>query len=333
MNNGIYEAVAAIISPVYLVGGSVRDVLLEREPKDYDFTTSLPPDEIEARIKAAGRHCNPRGKRFGTLGFKVAGNDGKFVEVEVTTFRKEKYAIGSRKPDVQFIDNLHDDLARRDFTINAIAYDGKDYIDPFGGRLHILSKDIKSVGEATDRFKEDPLRMLRAARLAAQLEFLVDPNMIGKIRKMADKILDISRERWVQELDKLLVQENPELGLDMLRTSHLLKYMLPEINLLDTSAYEAMIEEIKATPKEADERWAAMLAHSGKGFTYVSDVSDENYGRYKGNEKIAVEVARGMGSRLKSSNKRMDLIADRLGDKINRSPSVEKKKAPRFFGA
>lgn len=309
----------------YLVGGSVRDMLLGREPKDYDFATSCLPSAVESNVKKHGRRVYAIGKKYGTIGFKVQDETGKFQYVEVTTFRAEQYEPGSRKPEVQFVTELQDDLSRRDFTINAIAFEN-DYIDPFGGRLDILEKKIKAVGEATDRFKEDPLRMLRAARFAAQLDFEIDPNMIGKIRKMSDKILTISRERWVQEMDKLLLAPHWEKGIIVLHQTYLMKYMLPELELLYGSArairelIEGMTKEQLSSEATADSMWAEMLSHSGKGFVAVNDIQDEEYGVFKNHEKIALEVARGIGLRLKFSNDRMAAIETKI--KTNRGGHV-----------
>ena len=132
-------------------------------PKDYDFTTRHNPDEIETLVRAAGKRAYVTGKRFGTIGFKV---DGQMVEV--TTFRSERYTGASRKPEVEYVTNLYKDLARRDFTFNAMArgLDG-ELIDPHGGRYDLRSKFVRTVGNPTIRFKEDPLRLLRAARFSA----------------------------------------------------------------------------------------------------------------------------------------------------------------------
>lgn len=309
----MYNEVEKIVSPVYMVGGSVRDIILGREPKDYDFTTPLTPDEIEAAAKAAGRRAYLIGKKFGTIGFKVAGPHGKFEYVEVTTFRSERYNPGSRKPEVEFVTDLKEDLSRRDFTINAIAYDGDKYIDPYGGRLHIMARKIKSVGEAKDRFKEDPLRMLRAARFAAQLDFEVDPNMIGKIRAMAHTIVTVSRERWVQELDKLLVSRNVMKGLDVLADTYLLRFMLPEFWVGDVhpnnALYLEMITNIVEAPKDADSKWAAMLLNIGKAYTAPKHIGlgDTIYPKH---EIIGVELAKGICARLKFSNERTETVLE-----------------------
>ena len=136
--NKIYEEVQKIINPVYMVGGCVRDEIMKREPKDYDFCTPHSPEVIEQAIRKVKRRPYLIGKKFGTLGVKI---DGQLVEI--TTFRAEKYEKGSRKPKVEFVKNITADLSRRDFRINAIAKRDKKYIDPFGGRLDIMERKIK----------------------------------------------------------------------------------------------------------------------------------------------------------------------------------------------
>lgn len=309
----IITEVKKIVEPVYLVGGSVRDMLLDREPKDYDFTTPLTPDEVEERVKAAGKHVYAIGKKFGTIGFKVMDGRTPYY-VEVTTYRKEQYAPGNRKPQVEYVSDLKEDLSRRDFTINAIAYDGETYIDPFGGRLDILARRIKAVGKAKDRFKEDPLRMLRAARFSAQLGFTIDPNMIGFIRASARTIYTVSRERWVQEMDKLLISPQAGRGLRALYDSHLLRYMLPELNLLaETDPMEwadtiSGIEQLSGMPMADEEKaamtdrlWASLLYSIGEPFQSEQQIASGGKATAK---VIGKELSAGIAARLKFSNDR-----------------------------
>lgn len=289
-------------APVYAVGGCVRDTFLKKEPKDYDFATPLSPDEVENRVKAAGRHASPRGKRFGTIGFKVrTGNAWRLVEV--TTFRRESYTPGSRKPAVEFVTELQEDLARRDLTINAIAFgpDGTVY-DPFGGRLDILEKKIKAVGDPKDRFKEDPLRLLRAARFAAQLGFEIDPNLIGKARRVAYTIQDVSRERWVDEMDKLLMAPDPIRGLDALEDMHVLKFMIPELKVM--SVPDLLGEDV-------DTNWGILLSEIGRPATAVQD--DDGYDiKFPRHELVGAEMARGIALRLKWSNDRREHVVEQV---------------------
>lgn len=308
LSEKIIEQVQSVIDPVYLVGGSVRDILLKRVPKDYDFTTPLDPDTIEQKVRDAGRKPYLIGKKFGTVGFKVIVDRVPYY-VEVTTFRRESYEENNRKPAVEFVTDLQDDLSRRDLTINAIALKDGEYFDPYGGRLDILSRKLKAVGEATDRFKEDPLRMLRVARFASQLEFDVDPNMIGKTRKMASKIVTISRERWVQELDKLLLYR-ADIGLSILEDTELLKFMLPELiyAVRDKRMFSSLVSELKDTDT-ADEAWAVLLSYTGKAIVDKERTDNQKFRDvYPQANLISNEIAHGISSRLKFSNDRVDNI-------------------------
>lgn len=276
-------------------------MLLGREPKDYDFTTPLSPDEIEIKVKDAGRRAYLIGKKFGTIGFKVPDENGVYQYVEVTTFRREKYESGSRKPQVEFVSELIEDLSRRDFTINAIALKDGEYFDPFGGRIDIMAKKIKTVGEAKDRFREDPLRMLRSARFSAQLSFEVDPNALGIMRKMSSLITIVSRERWVQEMDKLLVSKGFPLGLRVLVESYLLQYMIPEywISRNNEEVNNDILAAITLAEQTPDASWAAYLSLIGRSFSRSLGAKYDIIGR---------EVATGICARLKFSNARTEAV-------------------------
>jgi poly(A) polymerase len=261
-----YEAVSAVVSPVYLVGGSVRDLLTGRESQDFDFTTPVEPDDVEAHIRAAGRRPYLVGRKFGTVGFRI---DGRIAEI--TTFRSESYSEGLRWPKVEFLAELADDLSRRDFTINAMALADGDVIDLFGGQADLAAGIVRAVGSPRERFAEDPLRMLRAARFAAQLDFEVDGATAEAIPPLAERILGVARERWVAELDKLLVGPGAARALSLLETSGLLRYLLPEVHLLAASALpratqgagisalERTLLVVAAVPPEVTLRWAALL--------------------------------------------------------------------------
>jgi tRNA nucleotidyltransferase/poly(A) polymerase len=260
----VYREVAAIVGPVYLVGGSVRDLLMDRPCDDYDFATPLRPDEVEAAVRAAGRRPYLTGKRFGTVGFSVSGH-----KVEVTTFRAESYVGGSRRPDVEYLDDLGDDLGRRDFTVNAMALHGDAIIDPYGGQTDIAARILRAVGDPADRFAEDPLRMLRAARFASQLGFRLDPATEAAIRAGAHHLLRVARERRSSELDKLLTGESVAEGLRLLEATGLLVFLVPELALQPAltvagrgrtgTLWEQTIEAVAATPADTTQRWAALL--------------------------------------------------------------------------
>jgi poly(A) polymerase len=295
-------------TPVELVGGSVRDIVLGKEPKDWDYCTPLDPDAIEAAVKAAGRRAYITGKKFGTIGFTLQ-IERESLKVEVTTYRTEKYVAGSRKPEVEFTKDLDLDLSRRDLTINAMVLkeDGSIY-DPFGGRIDLLQKQIKTVGLPKDRIKEDPLRMLRAARFASQLGFTIDPNMIGKMRQEGRTIETVSRERWVQELDKLLDGEYVKSGIKVLIVSDIAKYVLPEVWLAcqEEDVYTALIQTLTNNRGVGlDEKWALLHAYIGYPYTVA-----EKKGRvtFVNHEVVRRELLNGICLRLKFSNDRKNAL-------------------------
>lgn len=308
---GIQKKVQTILDTeeVYLVGGSVRDLVMGKEAKDYDFCTPMLPDEMEERVKAAGRHVYTIGKKFGTIGFKIpygssasldldnqtmSGFQDIFHYVEVTTFRSEVYTSKSRKPEVQFVPSLDEDLARRDFTFNAMVLksDGKIY-DPYGGRLHIHGKQIKTVGMPKDRIMEDPLRMLRAARFAARYDFEIDPNFIGKARHLADRIYDVSVERWVMEIDKLITSDYAPEGLLAMLKMGLLYRILPEV--LEMNNTGALVLNVQKGPfgDNPDLAWRNLLE------------------KIASNPKTAKYMTSGICARLKFSNDRTKIVLDK----------------------
>ena len=332
MNNYIIKKVNEIINPAYLVGGAVRDKLLGKQPKDYDFCTPLLPDEIEVRIKQAGRRVYTVGKKFGTLGFKIELPNKEWQYIEATTFRAEKYTKGSRKPEVTFETDLLKDLSRRDFTINAIAQDiNGNYIDPHGGRLDLMKKKIICVSNATLRFKEDPLRLLRSARFAAQLNFEIDQDLEKKAFKLAYSILNISRERWVMELDKILMSDNPDIGLDFLMRTRLMNFMFPEIEYMynydQNSPYHKYdlwthtLKVVKAISKDKNKTiellWAGFLHDCGKKQARTQK-KNKQQSNYVFHERISAEQVLKIGWYLKWSNKRTkkvyDLVRNHLKD-------------------
>lgn len=296
-------------APVNLVGGSVRDIILGDEPKDWDYCTPLDPDEIEAKIRESKRRPYLIGKRFGTVGFKVKVDDD-WQYIEVTTYRTEKYDGISRKPQVDFTDDLMLDLSRRDFTINAIVLqDDGTYFDPHGGRLDILAKKIKAVGKGKDRIQEDPLRMLRAARFAARLGFDIDPNFIGVMRQNADTILRVSKERWVMELDKLLESPFATKGLEVLLQTDVLKYILPEVwlSFQDPICKENTYKQIEKMNLDSefllDDKWGVLTYYIG--FPYTKQESKDKI-TFPGNREVRKELSIGLCSRLKFSNTRTE---------------------------
>ena len=211
-----------------LVGGSVRDALLGRLGNDLDFTTNARPDEIKKILKTFAEDIWEVGIKFGT----IAARKGD-TAIEITTYRSEKYQSDSRNPEVEFGDNIEGDLSRRDFTINAMAIEltGKEpqFIDPHGGVTDLLKKEIRTPGSPEDSFNDDPLRMLRAARFAAQLGFTINKSVLEAMATLADRLSIISAERIRDEFIKIMLSGNPRVGITTLVDTGLCEKFLPEI--------------------------------------------------------------------------------------------------------
>ncbi|HEY4568595.1 MAG TPA: CCA tRNA nucleotidyltransferase [Kribbella sp.] len=212
-----------------LVGGPVRDILLGRGSKDLDFATSAHPDVIERLLSGWADHVWDIGKAFGTIGCRKAD-----WVLEITTYRSESYDPTSRKPEVQYGDSLEGDLARRDFAMNAMAVrlPSHQFVDPYGGIADVANKLIRTPGTPEDSFSDDPLRMMRAARFAAQLGFTPDPAVVAAMTAMADRITIVSAERVRDELIKLICADHPRIGLDLLVSTGLADHVLPELPAL-----------------------------------------------------------------------------------------------------
>ena len=211
-----------------LVGGPVRDAILGRLGNDLDFTTNARPDETKSIIKKDADSLWETGREFGTIAAQFGD-----VTVEITTYRSEKYETQSRNPEVNFGDNIDGDLLRRDFTVNAMALEltttPPTFIDNYDGINDLARKVLRTPGTPENSFSDDPLRMMRAARFAAQLGFDVDPAIINAIKEMAGRIEIISAERVRDEFVKLIMSENPRIGIALLVDTGLADYVLPEI--------------------------------------------------------------------------------------------------------
>ncbi|MER5947477.1 CCA tRNA nucleotidyltransferase [Streptomyces sp. NPDC001904] len=220
-----------------LVGGSVRDALLGRLGNDLDFTTDARPEDVLKIVRPWADAVWEVGIAFGTVGCqkdaRVDGVDQSF-QVEVTTYRSEAYDRTSRKPEVSYGDSIEEDLVRRDFTVNAmaVALPEKDFIDPHGGLEDLAERVLRTPGTPEDSFSDDPLRMMRAARFAAQLDFEVAPEVVAAMTAMADRIEIVSAERVRDELNKLILSAHPRKGLTLLVDTGLAERVLPELPAL-----------------------------------------------------------------------------------------------------
>ncbi len=211
-----------------LVGGPVRDAILGRLGNDLDFTTDALPKQSEKILEKWADSVWDIGAAFGT----VAGKKGE-ITVEITTYRSESYDPSSRKPDVEFGKSIEADLARRDFTINAMALEltteQPTFIDLFNGVTDLQNKLIKTPGKPEDSFTDDPLRMMRAARFMSQLNFAVDPAIITAIKNMSSRLEIISSERIRDEFTKIILSPAPRIGITLLVETGLADYFLPEV--------------------------------------------------------------------------------------------------------
>ena len=211
-----------------LVGGPVRDAILGRLGNDLDFTTDALPKQSEKILQNWADSVWDIGAAFGT----VAGKKGE-ITVEITTYRSESYDPSSRKPDVEFGKSIEADLARRDFTINAMALEltteQPTFIDLFNGVSDLQNKLIRTPGKPEDSFTDDPLRMMRAARFMSQLNFAVDPAIINAIKNMASRLEIISAERIRDEFTKIILSSAPRIGITLLVETGLADYFLPEV--------------------------------------------------------------------------------------------------------
>ncbi len=227
------ERFAAAGHVLHLVGGSVRDALLGRLGDDLDLTTDARPDDVLALVASWADTTWDAGIAFGTVGLQKHG-----VRVEITTYRTESYDPGSRKPAVAYGDSLQDDLVRRDFAMNAMALALPDWRSPeaftdlYGGMADLAAHVIRTPGRPEDSFDDDPLRMLRAARFASQLGFVVAPEVVAAMTDRASRIAIVSAERVRGELEKLLLGAHPRAGLTLLVDTGLAAYILPELPAL-----------------------------------------------------------------------------------------------------
>ncbi|WP_303323755.1 CCA tRNA nucleotidyltransferase [Actinomyces radicidentis] len=218
-----------------LVGGPVRDAFLGVAPHDLDCTTSARPDETERILTEWGDACWDIGKEFGTIGARKGD-----VVVEVTTYRTEEYEVGSRKPRVAYGDTLTGDLTRRDFTVNAMALRLPDLqlVDPCGGFEDLCAGVLRTPVTAVQSFDDDPLRIMRAARFAAQLGFDVEPDVMTAMEEMAGRLEIVSAERVRAELERLLVSPWPRRGLELMVHTGVADVVLPELSALQETVDE-----------------------------------------------------------------------------------------------
>jgi len=320
---------------LYLVGGAVRNSLLGLPIEDYDFTTPATPDEIEQKIKIAGYKPYTVGKRFGTVGFKyllqttvegLSNSNIKTIFLEITTFRSEIYNSESRKPEIDFVTDINKDLERRDFTINSLALDSKgQLIDNCSGQSDLESKILRAAGRPSTRFLEDPLRLLRAVRFAAEYGFQIEAETKQAMTANYLKLLDISKERWMIEMDKILTGNNVSIALELLRETGLLQVMIPELSCQhdfdqnspcnDFDLWKHTKKVVENTPNnDINLRWGALLHDIAKPFTKTENI--KGHINNLQHEKLGADMVIRLGKHLKWSNHRIEKVSQLVANHL-----------------
>jgi poly(A) polymerase len=305
---------------LYLVGGTVRDLILGRElDGDFDFTTDALPTRIRSLISPAASAVWTQGERFGTIGAKVGGRT-----VEITTHRAEAYVSESRKPTVEFAENVESDLSRRDFTVNAMALSLPDarLVDPFDGAVDLAAKRLRTPLSPTESFSDDPLRMLRAARFIAGYGLVPDDELTDAVKTLRHRLEIVSAERIRAELDKLIVLDRPGPGLWFCVDTGLAEEFLPELPAMsleqdpihrhkDVLAHTiAVVENVQRQPERAFDfrltRLSALFHDVGKpktrGFRKGTGVTFHHH------EVVGARMTRERMTALRYSNEDTDAV-------------------------
>lgn len=312
----------------YIVGGSVRDSVMGKIPSDYDVTTSASPDEIENVFE--GYKTFSPGREFGTI--VVVSKEGN---TEITTYRVEgKYSDGRRPDFVEFTSSLKEDLKRRDFTINAMAYNHKEgLIDPFDGVKDIKDGLIRCVGNPYIRLNEDYLRILRAVRFATQLDFLIDIETSNACMELSSKLDLVSIERIRDEFFKIILSNKPSNGILLMRSLGLLKEIIPELIPAigfdqrnphhDRSVFQHTLLVLDNTPPVLHLRLAALLHDVGKPYTFTIDPN--GIGHFYGHDKESVKIGKEFLIRIRCSTKLIEETLNLVKEHMNHSPKMKTK--------
>lgn len=303
LENGGFEA--------YLVGGCVRDLLIGKKPKDWDLTTDATPEEIQGLYGEDETYCN---NDFGTVGVKCEeATDPTLEVIEVTPYRSEGMYSDARRPDkVEFGVSLEEDLKRRDFTVNAIAFRPKNetLLDLFDGAGDIKKKRLKTVGDPNERFGEDALRMMRAVRLASELNFAIESETMAAITRNNNLLSRISVERVSGEFEKIMNSAVPMQGIVFLERLGMIDYILPEIKesigceqggIHAYDVYEHLLRTAQAAADKGfstEMRYAALLHDIAKPTTRRKGGKNKEYSFY-GHEVVGAKMTKKILSRLK----------------------------------
>lgn len=302
----------------YAVGGSVRDMLLGKDTHGWDFTSNATPEDI-LKVFPDSFYDN----QFGTVGVKIrkSGTTDELEDIyEITTYRSEEGYKDHRHPDkIVWGKSLTEDLSRRDFTVNAIAFDGKQLIDPYNGQADLTDKLIRAVGVANDRFAEDALRMMRAVRFAAVFGFVIEPETASAITTNASSLTKISAERIRDEFLKIISADHAADAILVLKNLGLLHYILPELekafatpqkspkrhHVYDVGTHS--VEALRHCPSNDPVVRLATLIHDlGKPATYRQ--LPDGVITFYNHEVVGTKIAREVAKRLRLSNKQFELL-------------------------
>lgn len=305
----------------YLVGGCVRDILLKREPEDYDITTDATPDEVEALFP----FTIDVGARFGVMIVMEDRSDPDAAQVEVATFRSDTSYSDGRHPDaVVYSKTPQEDVARRDFTINALLLDpaNGEVLDFVGGRDDLRDGIIRAIGEPERRFEEDKLRMLRAVRFAARFGYAIEPRTFSAIKKLAPGIHQVSAERVRDELTKILTEGHARRGFELLDETGLLVEVLPEIAKMkgveqpaqfhpegDVWTHTLMMLDGLQAGVPSTLAWGVLLHDVGKPPTFAPPSGPNGRIRFDRHVEVGVKMAEEIGRRFRFSNEDVDQIS------------------------
>lgn len=319
--------------PSYYVGGCVRDSLLGREPKDWDIATTATPTEVKAHFDKV----IPTGEKHGTVTVLVGA-----MPFEVTTFRTDGDYSDGRRPDVvHFVRDINEDLSRRDFTINAMAYDPftQKIIDPFGGMQDIEKEMIRCVGEPKERYTEDALRMLRAIRFSSQLDMGIEGRTLIKIQHCKDLIKNVSVERIRDELVKMLLSPTPDTALGTLAMTELLDYILPELVACvgfsqhskrhRKDVFDHILDVVVHTKPKLELRLAALLHDIAKPVTFTQ--GEDGEGHFYGHDEKGAEMARVILNRLRFDNATITRVVKLVEHHMKRYSKLRSASVKRFM--
>lgn len=303
----------------YIVGGCVRDLLMDKTPKDWDVTTNATPEEIQSIFKDTFYENS-----FGTVGVKIDETENQTLKViEVTPYRIETTYSDNRHPDeVKFSKNLEDDLRRRDFTMNALAYSPsrEEIIDAYKGLEAIKDKMVKAVGLAEDRFKEDALRILRAVRFATQHGFFIESETMIALEKNTNLLANISNERIRDEFLKIISSEQPMVGIVLAQKLGILKYIVPELEIgigveqNGEHIYDVFEHNLRTMQHAADKDWPLHIRLAGlfhdiaKPHTREWSKEKNDYTFY-GHDVVGGKITKKICERLKMGNEMTEKVS------------------------